>query len=160
VADYQAHLDSVSAKLIDGAREHEELLVLRDRSALLEKEVSESLYQTEARQREWADKLNSVRREMDGLALENKDLQGDVLMLHRQVERYKNSLNEVEIIMQKYDALGQKEHEMNLRGILGDIKQEVENVQKEVEEVESPPAKKDKRIKAPPTDVVIEDPLP
>ena len=106
VAEYQAHLETVSAKLIDGAREHEELLILRDRSALLEKEVSESLYQTETRQREWADRLNDVRREMDGLALENKDLQGDVSMLHRQIERYKNSLNEVEIIMSKYDALG------------------------------------------------------
>lgn len=59
---------------------------------------------------------------MDSLALENKDLQGDVSMLHRQIERYKNSLNEVEIIMSKYDALGQKEHEDNLRSILGDIK--------------------------------------
>ncbi len=122
ISEYQTYIESVSTKLVEGAREHEELQILRERSSLLEKEVSESVYQTEIRQREWADKLNDVRRQMDGFVLENKDLQGDVSMLYRQIERYKNSLNEVEIIVQKYDALGHKEHEDNLRSILGDIK--------------------------------------
>ena len=52
-------------------------------------------------------------------------------MLNRQIERYKNSLHEVEIIVAKYDMINQKEHEKNLRDMISNIKEEVKAVQNE-----------------------------
>jgi predicted nucleic acid-binding Zn-ribbon protein len=114
--------------LVDAAREHEELLVLRERTSLLENEIQDSLRQAEARQRDWALRINDVNGRVLSLELEKKDLETEVGMLMRQIERYKNSLNEVEIIVQKYDDLNQKDHEKHLRELINNIKVEVEAV--------------------------------
>ena len=127
-------MEEVSAKLVQGASEHEELLQLRDKTLQLEGEIESALQEAETKHQEHVVKLRNLEIRIKSLQLENREVESKHGMQNRQIQRYKNSINEIEIIIGKYDILNQQEQEQHLRVMLSQLKTEVEAVQQEPED--------------------------
>ncbi len=82
-------------------------------------------------QKEFQKNLVALNTKNKNLKLENSDLQSFHQMLNRQIQRYKNSIAEIEIIIEKYDVVNRQDQERVLREMLQEVRVEVENVQKE-----------------------------
>jgi hypothetical protein len=90
---------------VQGAREHQELLGLRDKVAILEQEIETAINDAESKQRVHSMQVASLKLRNKTLKLEKNDAEVAQRMHQRQMERFKNSLNEIEIIVEQYNVL-------------------------------------------------------
>lgn len=73
-------------------------------------------------------KFVDLKTRKKSVKLEKADLQTHNGTLNRQIERYKNSLMEIEIIITKYDFINKSEQQGHVVEMMEQLKQEVEEV--------------------------------